>query len=316
MKRHAVEIETLHERASATPDRQAPAPRPPGRPGVPASSIAEKAGDDDASLRSRQLRFAQGLMTPESSPGFLDATIAAKWLTAGPRMTALERFEIYRRGYHSRLIECLVDDYPATQHALGEPAFEDLCRAYIARFPSTGPSLNYFGRGMSGFVREGMPEPFSVRAFTADLTSLEWAIVEVIHAASDPPLTSDGLLRVPADGWATVRLDATPALRLLRFSHPVNDYFRAFRADESPAIPEPAASATVVYRSGPTIWRMDLTDPMVGVLSALVGGEPLGEALARAEASMSDLGEDEVALRVTTWFREWVGHGLFVRARW
>jgi hypothetical protein len=237
-------------------------------------------------------------------------------LTPGPRLTALERFEIYRRGYHARLIECLSDDYPATRHALGEAPFDDLCCAYIARFPSTGPNLNPFGRHMADFIREEIPEPFPTRAFAADIASLEWAIIEVIHAASEPPLSLEGLLGVPADGWVAVRLEATPALRLLRFGHPVNEYFRAFRHDESPAIPAPAPSAVVVYRSGPTVWRMDLNEPMTAVLSALVAGEPLGEALARVEPLLSDLDADETATRVTTWFRQWVGHGVFARARW
>jgi hypothetical protein len=316
MRRQVVEIETLHERASATPDRQGPRPRPVGGPTLSRSAIAERA-EDDASLRGRQLRFAHGLMTPESSPGTIDDAIAAKWLTSGPRLTALERFEIYRRGYHARLIECVADDYPATQHALGEAVFDDLCRAYIVRFPSAGPSLNYFSRHMSAFIREGVADPFPMRAFAVDLTSLEWAIVEVIHAASEPPLALEGLRGVPDDGWGAVRLEPTPAFRLLRFHHPVNEYFRAFRNDESPAIPPPAPSATVVYRSGPTVWRMDLSEPMTEVLSALVGGEPLGGALARAEALMSDdAAQAEITERVTTWFREWVGHGLFVRARW
>ena len=315
MRREAVDIETVHERASATPDRRAPRPIAPAGAAPPADATAHDSRED-GSLRGRQLRFARGLMTAESLPAGLDDGAAAQWLTPGPRLTALERFEIYRRGYHARLIECLADDYPAMQHALGEALFENLGRAYVARFPSTGPNLNYYGRHMSGFVREGMPEPFAERAFVADLASLEWAIVEVIHAPGEPALTVEGLQGVPPDRWDAAQLEATPALRLLRFSHPVNEYFRAFRSDESPAIPGPEATAAVVYRSGPTIWRMDLTEPMTRVLSALVAGEALGEALGRAEAAMSELDAGEVSSRVTAWFREWVVHGLFVRVRW
>jgi len=315
MKRQAVEIGVLHERASATPDRRGRSRLAVGPPAAAPESPTEGM-TEDASLRGRQLRFARAVMTPESSPGMLDETSAARWLTPGPRMTALERLEIYRRGYHARLIECLADDYPATQYALGEAAFDDLCRAYIARFPSTGPSLNFFGWRMSAFIGEEMAEPLGERAFAANLTALEWAVVEVIHAQSEPPLSPAGLLGVPADGWDRVRLEATSALRLLRFDHPVNEYFQAYRDGESPAIPAARASATVVYRSGPTVWRMDLSDPMAAVLSALVAGEPLGEALSQGEGHLSDLDPAEVASRVTTWFREWVGHGLFVRARW
>ncbi len=221
---------------------------------------------------------------------------------------------MYRRAYHARLVECLVDDYPAVQHALGESAFDDLCRGYIAAFPSTGPNLNHFGRRMGAFVREGVPEPFPLRAFVADLAALEWAIVEVIHAASAPPLTADGLRDVPPDAWGALRLEATPALRLLRFDHPVNAYFQAFRDDEAPAVPAASPSATVVYRSESMLWRMDLTPPMTEVLSALVAGEPLGQALSRAEAGLAHLDEAAIGSTVTTWFRE-VGRPRSVRPR-
>lgn len=317
MKRETAAIETLHERASATPDH-ARARRTAAAATAP-SAIAgagEGAGEADASLRGRQLRFAHAMTTPESQPDPVDAATAARWFTAGPRMTALDRLEVYRRAYHARLVDCLVDDYPAVQHALGEAAFEELCRGYIAAFPSTGPNLNYFGRRMAAFVRELAPEPFPLRAFAADLATLEWAIVEVIHAPSEPALTADGLRAVPDDAWGDLRLEATPAFRLLRFEHPVNGYFQAFRVGEAPSIPDAAPSATVVYRSEATMWRMDLTEPMVQVLSALVAGEPLGEALGRAETLLAGLEESEIAARVTTWFREFVGHGLFVRADW
>jgi hypothetical protein len=315
MKRQVVPIEGLHERASATPERRRSGPSIAGAARAPAAAV-EPLDGGDASLRDRQLRFARVVTTPESLPGPLDEGHAARWFTAGPRMTALDRLEIYRRAYHARLIECLADDYPVTRHALGEALFDELCRAYMARFPSDGPSLNFFGRNMGDFVRRGMPEPFPLRAFVADLVRLEWAVVEVIHAASEPPMTPEALRDVPATAWAGVRLTATPALALLRFDHPVNEYFQAFREGKSPSVPALAPSATVVYRSGPTVWRMDLTEPMVEVLSALVAGDTLASALGRAESSLAGLDVSAVAAQVTTWFREWVAHGLFVRAKW
>jgi hypothetical protein len=86
--------------------------------------------------------------------------------------------------------------------------------------------------------------------------------------------------------------------------HPANDYFQAVRDGHAPAIPGPGASATVVYRSGLTVWRMGLTPPMHRVLAALVGGEPLEPALSLAEGEPPE--------QVTAWFREWVSSGLFV----
>jgi hypothetical protein len=117
-------------------------------------------------------------------------------------------------------------------------------------------------------------------------------------------MTMESLAAVPEEAWAGAHLVASPALRLLTLGHPANDYFQAVRDGHAPAIPAPGASATVVYRSGLTVWRMGLTPPMHRVLTALVAGARLESALALAEGEPPE--------QVTAWFREWVSSGLFV----
>ena len=41
------------------------------------------------------------------------------------RLSSLERLDIYRQAYRARLVECLADDYPVLQHALGETELRD-----------------------------------------------------------------------------------------------------------------------------------------------------------------------------------------------
>jgi hypothetical protein len=308
MNRHVVEVGALHERASATPGL--PARAKVVSAAVPAR-VERAPATEDTSLHGTQLWFARAVMTPESEPPAAGDDDIARRLTAGPGLSAAERLEIYRRGYHARLVECLADDYPVLKHALGDPAFEDLCRAYIARHPSEGPSLNLFGRAMAPFCRFEAPAPFPLRDFAGDLASLEWAIVEVIHAASRDPLTLEGLRDLPPEAWVGARLVPNGALRMLRFAHPVNAYFQAYREGSDPTLPGSEPSATVVYRSGPTVWRMDLTVPMYDILSALVAGEPLAAALGRAESALAGMDPAEASQRVTHWFREWVSGGLF-----
>ena len=284
MNRHVVDVVTLHERASATPATSTrPAPLSSNAAPAPALSAA------DVTLRATQLWFERAVTTPESEQAWVGEAEAASRLTAGPRMTARQRLEIYRRGYHARLIECLADDYPVLQRAMGTDAFEALGRAYVARYPSQGPSLNFYGRFMAPFLREGAPEATIPRGFAADLAALEWSIVEVIHAAAGDPLTIEALGQVPPDAWAGARLVANTALRLQRFDHPVNAYFQQVRDGGALDVPTPRPSATVVYRSGATVWRMDLTVPMFEVLQGLLAGEALAVALGRAEASLANL---------------------------
>jgi hypothetical protein len=317
VNRHSVDIDTVRERASATPgglgSRVQRAPAGLDRTTAEGAPFAGPAGVASGALREEQLWFARAIMTPESAPAAVSDEDARRRLTSGPRLGAQERLEIYRRGYHARLVECLADDYGVLRHALGECAFEDLCRAYIARHPSESPNLNGFGRKMEAFCRREAALPSPTCVVAADLAALEWAIVEVIHAPSSPALTPEDLGEVPVDAWPDARLVPNAALRLLCFETPVNAYFQAVREGNNPPLPSTCPSATVVYRSGPRVWRMDLTVPMFDVLSALVAGQTLGTSLSRAEASLGAIEEEEAAARVLGWFREWVGSGLFVR---
>jgi hypothetical protein len=248
--------------------------------------------DAGADLRETMQWFARAVMTGD---GIAEAD---RRLTAGPRMSPGERLDVYVRGYVARLVECLADDFPVLEHALGHEGFAALARTYIARFPSTAPNLNAYGRHMAAFCDE------QGRAFEADLARLEWAVVEVIHAPSAPPLTMDRLAAIPMEAWAEVRLVASQAVRLLRTQYPVNDYFQAVRDERAPAIPAPSPAATVVYRGDTTVWRMGLTPPMAAVLDALLAGDGLGTALGHAEGTAPE--------QVMASFREWVQSGLFV----
>jgi hypothetical protein len=307
VNRYAIDVSRARDRASATLEAK------PGRvrEAADARPAAAPGGATEAGLRDEQLWFAGAIMSSESGETTLLEREAGERLTAGPRMGAFDRLDVYRRGYAARLVECLVDDYPVLRHALGEDRFEALCHAYIHSHPSDGPSLNFFGRHMAGFCRAEAPEPFPERAFAADLATLEWTIVEVIHAQASEPLTAEGLRDVPMEAWAGARLLANSASKLLAFDYPVNAYFQSVRTDGEPEIPSRAPSATVVYRSGPSVWRMDLTVPMFEVLRTLFDGETLETALGRGHAVLGDLDETKAAELVLVWFREWVSSGLF-----
>ncbi|MCL2450794.1 MAG: DNA-binding domain-containing protein, partial [Polyangiaceae bacterium] len=235
------------------------------------------------SLGTVQAWFASAVMGLDGDGDAVRASEAKRWLTPGPRLDEPARLEIYRAAYVSRLVECLADDYPVLQQALGGEAFETLCREYIARHPSTGPNLNAFGRHMADLCAAREARETGVpAAFARDLARLEWAIVEVIHAPGAPPLSAEALGEVPPEGWAGARIEATPALRVVCGDYAVNAYYQATRDRKAPPIPSrcaPSPSAVAVYRSGPTVWRMDLTPPMHAVLERLRAGETLAGAL-------------------------------------
>jgi hypothetical protein len=235
-------------------------------------------------------------------------------------MSATDRFDIYRAGYHARLVECLADDYPVLAAMLGEEQFGALCRAYVDRHPSTSPNLNGFGRHMAAFCREARLESVpgcagfdTLRGFASELATLEWALVEMIHAPMAPPLDISTLQAMPVEAWARARFTKSEALRLFRFDYPVNAVFIANRIDDViPPVPERAPNALAVYRKDAQLWRMDITPAMLGVLAPLLDGASLGEALATIEAECTDADLlAQTGANLMVWFREWVDAGFF-----
>jgi hypothetical protein len=235
-------------------------------------------------------------------------------VSAGPKLSARERLEIYHYGYRARLSECLRDDYPALAATLGEARFAALCAAYIEHYPSASPSLNAFGRHMSAHCARALLAEHG--AFLSELARLEWALVEVVHAAIPAPLDLGALQTLPPDAWNGVRLLQSEAVRLLQFEHPTNAYYQAFRGEgRLGAYPLRQASACAVYRIGPTLWRMDLTPAMARLLSALFSGATIGAALRQISVDEHDPAALAEAERgVMTWFSAWVRCGFFAGA--
>jgi hypothetical protein len=265
-------------------------------------------------LRDKQIWMVAAITGPEADAVAKDVE---RHVTSGPRLSAAGRFDIYRSGYHARLVECLLDDYPVLAAMMGEEAFETLCRAYVERHPSASPNLNGFGRHMASFCREvKLNADFdAMRAFASELATLEWALVEVLHAEVAPPLDIAALQSLPPEAWARAKFTRNEALRVFHFEYPVNGVFIANRIEEIvPEVPAPAPNAIAVYRKDVSLWRMELTPAMTNILEPLLAGKTLGEALAAIEADETDpevLAQTGANLMV--WFREWVDAGFFTR---
>lgn len=302
MKREATaDAIGTHERASATPARDER--HAPSRHGQTPPWVPEK-----LTLAAQQAWFEAIVTAPEAEPAPATEADLLRLVTPSKQLSALERLDVYRRGYYARLVECLVDDYPVLQHALGEAAFETLCHAYIAAHPSQSPSLNYFGQHMAEFCRtQPLPSP----GFAADLAAIEWAIVLSIHAPTAPTLSTESLAQVPAESWPRVRLLANPSLRILHLAFPANAYLQAFRVGAEPVEPEAKATSVAVYRTQMRVWRLELTSAMVTLFEALIAGATLSEALDRVAPELADMPEAEAVQLVMHWFRTGVSSGLF-----
>jgi hypothetical protein len=264
-------------------------------------------------LRELQRWFASVTTHPEGVlEGKLNPARSQKLerlVTPGPRLSALDRVQIYNDGFFARLVECLADDYPALGYALGDATFSSLARAYIQRHPSRSRSLNRYGQHMPAFCRTRL-EPWA--GFASDLARLEWALVEVVHEPVSRSLSAEELAKVSPAHWQSARLVPSRGLRLLAFDYPVNDFFQAFRDETAPALPERAPTVAAVYRRGLALWRMGLEPRAALLLKDLVSGVPLAAAVATLEARSRSAGSsEELAGLLPQWLGSWVESGFF-----
>jgi hypothetical protein len=228
---------------------------------------------------------------------------------ASASLTACERLEVVAAMVRARLADCLADDYPGLRHAVGERAFEELARAYLARHPSTHYSLNALGRRMPEFLREARPrEPF-----LAQLAGLERAVQEVFDAPQEPPLSADAVLAVPPARWSRLRLRTIAALELVASDYPVRAYLQAVHEGRRPARPRRARSWTLVHRRELVVWRSDLDADRWELLAALRAGETVEGAIARALARRGAR-RRRIAGELAGWFGGWAADGLFAAA--
>lgn len=286
------------ERASASPV----APIPEGRR---RRRVVPSAGLD---LATTQAWFLEVITRPGSVEAGLRAAgrrhgvAAPAVVTHGPTLDLVDRMRIYHHAYRARLQACLADDYPGVRAAMGEEAFPRLADRVITTTPSRGPNLNRYGRVLLDHLRG--PGRLRHRAFLTELATLEWALVEAVHAAPPAQLDRARLAGLGPEAWAAARFQPSPALQVLDFHFPVNRWLQRFREGAISPIPRRRPTATAVYRQGYRVWRMDLTPLTRGLLQRLCAGVPLGEALAPVEGQA---GADQVM----AWFSAWVAGGFF-----
>ncbi|HVS37097.1 MAG TPA: DNA-binding domain-containing protein [Gemmataceae bacterium] len=244
---------------------------------------------------------------------------AEKVVTRSKALTAVERLSIYSHAYHARLVECMREEFPSVAHALGDETFDAFAAAYLQTYPSCSYTLTRLGMQFPNFLAETRPqreegEPeVSWPEFLADLARFEWTFSEVFDGPGvegKELLDAAAIQAVPADGWLEARLGCVKCLRLLALRYPVHRYFAAVRRHEEAVMPEPADTYLAVTRRNFVVHHYELSRPAYALLSALVAGRPVGEAVgAAAEAAGPE--KDQLGVNLRAWFHNWAAEGFF-----
>lgn len=255
--------------------------------------IVEHPATADVAMRSR----VANALIPSAD------VAAGRVIEPNPRLDAAGMLQVYNGAYLARLVEVLQGDFGAVQHVLGEHQFQQLVARYLAVHPSRHPNLNHLGEHLPAFVRKQRRLPH--RAFLAELATLERACEVAFDAPEFTPLALATFGDVPPERWAGARFTANPSVQLFAFRHPVDAFYQDWKEGAARPVPSPEASWLVVFRRDDRVWRQRLPRGAHAVLGALVAGQPLAQALARAGRSGGD------GRPVTEWFQSFAADGLF-----
>lgn len=264
-------------------------------------------------LSRLQAWMQHALSQPHGIPA--DGAEVAEQIAPSRRQTPAERLAIYHRAYFARLIDCLRTMFPAVAEAAGDEGFAELAVAYLERHPPQSYTLNRLADRLVDFLRATRPPREADQSpdwadFLAELALLEHAIEQVFDGAGhegEPPWDASELASLGGEEAGTARLRLSPSVRMLKFAFPVNAYYSAFRAGQSPPLPSPARSWLLLYREDYVVRRQELTEGQYALLAALLKGRSLGTALAEAADAAP---EEATPTAIHQWFRQWVAIGI------
>lgn len=179
----------------------------------------------------------------------LDANNQIEDLIVGTDKVPVElRLMVYGNAYRSRLLEALESTYPVLKAYLGDDDFYQLGHEYLDAFPSTYPSIRWFGDQLSAFLKDH--EYYSNHPYLAELALVEWTMTLVFDAADSSILTVEDINLLPGDAWETLKIQFIPSMHRLSLSWNVFEIWQTISADGEP--PEPVASVTPVHW---VLWR-------------------------------------------------------------
>ena len=197
--------------------------------------------------------------------------------------------------------------YEAVRHVLGDQSFAALALTYATRYPSHEYNLSFAGRHLPELLAGS---PYTRRLpFLPDLARLEWIVCQAFHAFEAPPMKVTHLASVPPDLWGRLRFSFQPSVGIVGSAWPIRDIWAARRQsrEATDIIVEGRPQRVLVFRRGLEVTCELVDEPQAAVLSALLAGRTLEDAVATAVSGSAPAD-------VTGWFAHWMRERLIVDA--
>jgi len=261
-------------------------------------------------LPSLQRRFQNAIMSPaelraaccNSDCGVSDEEFRFDDLLLRSRhLSSRERFAVYQNAYQVRLLECLREEFPVFRATVGDEAFDQLARDYLARFPSRSYTLGVLSHHFINHLRDTRPrrdaEGLDWFDFAIDTAEFE----HTINSVFDGPGSERCGDAIPDE---SVGMACCPSLRLLTVGHPIDEHWTRIKAGEAPAACPSASTRYAVYRRDYVVRYLRIFEAEIQILGQLVDGVSLAESLSMISDEGVSLSEDWVYVCCCRWAAE------------
>ena len=228
-----------------------------------------------------------------------------------PNETRTVLFDVYRNGYGSRLVEVMRNNFEALHIYLGDTAFDDMARAYIAAHPSKTANLRWYSRGLQKFL--ATTPPYSEHRIVAELAAFETALNDAFDARDGHVLQIADLAATPPDEWQNLRFVPHASVLRLNFLTNASALWSALKQEEEP--PEAklcdAPEQLIVWRNDVTSMFRELSAEEAMMWDEAAKGIPFGTLCAML-ATYDDA--DGAAGRAAGYLGAWVNAGMLTGA--
>jgi hypothetical protein len=254
-------------------------------------------------LRDLQLRF-QDYLLGVSEDIEQDIVSTANAL-------AEHRLGTYYNAYRIRLIDCLAVDFSALEKYLGREAFEQMALEYLRHYPSTHPSVRWFGQNLPRFLAEHHGSDDA--ELLQELARYEWAQTMVFDATDNPQLVRlDDMAQVPAEAWPGLRFKFIQARQQLDLSWNIPPLEHALDTNEE--LPRKQRSEVplrwLLWRRNMNInWR-SLEVHEAWAMDQAVSGTNFADI---CEGLLEWIDAEQVGLVAAGFLKQWINDELLVR---
>jgi hypothetical protein len=228
---------------------------------------------------------------------------------------AKHRLATYYNAYRIRLIDSLAVDFSALEQYLGRESFENMTLDYLQHFPSTQPSVRWFGQHFADYLADYPAPSNNVEDanFVHELAQYEWLQTTVFDAADSPTLMQfEDMAIIAPETWPRLTFEFIAALQWLDLCWNVPQIEHALENRE-PAPDRQRAEFPLRWllwrRDFKTYWR-SLEVHEAWALEQALNGANFAEI---CEGLLEWIDAEQVALTAAGFLKQWISDQLLTR---